>query len=58
MNWQLLLLFLTCHRLTNAVENKEVVVQINTKRLIHYVPDRFLSMTIDPTSLFLAGTLE
>ncbi|CAH1404323.1 unnamed protein product [Nezara viridula] len=58
MNWQWLLLFLTCHTLINAVENKEVVAQINTKRLIHYVPDRFLSMTIDPTSLFLAGTLE
>ncbi|KAF6209161.1 hypothetical protein GE061_014905 [Apolygus lucorum] len=35
----------------------EVVVQVNTKKWIYYVPERFLSLTVDPLTLAAASPL-
>uniref|UniRef100_A0A0A9YNK1 Heparanase n=1 Tax=Lygus hesperus TaxID=30085 RepID=A0A0A9YNK1_LYGHE len=35
----------------------EVIVQVNTKKWIYYVPERFLSLTVDPLTLAAASPL-
>ncbi|KAK9502134.1 hypothetical protein O3M35_012725 [Rhynocoris fuscipes] len=58
MDWRWLMILLTAVYCRKVFASKEVTTQINTKKLIHYLPDRFLSMTIDPFTILAAGPLS
>lgn len=56
MDWRWLLVISTIY-FQQVHSIQEITTQINTKKIIHYLPDRFLSMSLDPFTILAAGPL-